>query len=267
MSDEHTSSKITWFNSPLRSNQKVSTLVNMIQVGQRYGIHQKRATPARQSTSSGSEEVSQTVRLVDMIDSNDGDDMVVDVGIEDTPETLELDPDINLDASSEGSSHISLGNRNPGEVVAASPPLMRDDLSRHSPRILDFLSRATSAGYKVINVDCECSLPIPPTTSSIQAQSTDDYLASLVDNLVYPIVSIKTSSEHDIARELLTFLIELECFACMLLTAREDGGFFVLLYKADELSQPFPLDTTRLEADWLQGYSHAQNAAFGLHTT
>ncbi|KAK0207382.1 hypothetical protein IW262DRAFT_1302855 [Armillaria fumosa] len=37
MPDEHTGSKITWFNSPLWSNQKVSTLVN---VGQWYDIHQ-----------------------------------------------------------------------------------------------------------------------------------------------------------------------------------------------------------------------------------
>ncbi|KAK0429635.1 hypothetical protein EV421DRAFT_1723029 [Armillaria borealis] len=40
MPDERTRLKITWFNSPLRINQKVSTLVNMIQVGQWYGIHQ-----------------------------------------------------------------------------------------------------------------------------------------------------------------------------------------------------------------------------------
>ncbi|KAK0205814.1 hypothetical protein DFS33DRAFT_1416495 [Desarmillaria ectypa] len=136
MSDEHTNSKITRFNSPPRSNQKVSTLINMIQVGQWYGIYQKegeksetqptiqfrnmqddlnkkRVTPARQSTSSGSEEeASETVRLVDMIDDDDEDDMVVDVDIEDTPDMLKLDPDINLDASSEeGSSRISLGSK------------------------------------------------------------------------------------------------------------------------------------------------------------
>ncbi|KAK0431439.1 ribonuclease H-like domain-containing protein [Armillaria borealis] len=40
MPDERTGSKITWFNSPLWINQKVSTLINMIQVGQWYGIHQ-----------------------------------------------------------------------------------------------------------------------------------------------------------------------------------------------------------------------------------
>jgi hypothetical protein len=40
MPDERTGSKITWFNSPLRANQGVQTLVNMIQVGQWYGIHQ-----------------------------------------------------------------------------------------------------------------------------------------------------------------------------------------------------------------------------------
>ncbi|KAK0220637.1 ribonuclease H-like domain-containing protein [Armillaria fumosa] len=38
MPDERTGSKITWFNSPLRSNQKVSTLVN---IGQWYDVHQK----------------------------------------------------------------------------------------------------------------------------------------------------------------------------------------------------------------------------------
>ncbi|PBK74686.1 hypothetical protein ARMSODRAFT_1013681 [Armillaria solidipes] len=126
MPDERTGSKITWFNSPLRSNQKVSTLVNMIQVGQWYGIHQKeggkskarptvksrnmqddlnkkRPTPARPTTGTvtgSSEEASETVRLVDMIDSEDEDeDMAIDVDVENTPDTLELDPDINLDAS------------------------------------------------------------------------------------------------------------------------------------------------------------------------
>ena len=39
MPDERTGSRITWFNSPLRGNQDVSTLVNMIQVGQWYGVH------------------------------------------------------------------------------------------------------------------------------------------------------------------------------------------------------------------------------------
>ena len=39
MPDERTGSKITWFNSPLRANQDISTLVNMIQVGQWYGVH------------------------------------------------------------------------------------------------------------------------------------------------------------------------------------------------------------------------------------
>ncbi|KAK0443131.1 uncharacterized protein EV420DRAFT_1577094 [Desarmillaria tabescens] len=38
---ERTNSMITWFNSPLRGNQKVSTVVDMIQVGQWYGIHMK----------------------------------------------------------------------------------------------------------------------------------------------------------------------------------------------------------------------------------
>jgi hypothetical protein len=41
MPDERTGSKITWFNSPLRANQDVSTLVNMIQIGQWYGVHKK----------------------------------------------------------------------------------------------------------------------------------------------------------------------------------------------------------------------------------
>ena len=42
MPDERTGSKITWFNSPLCANQDVSTLVNMIQVGQWYGVHKVR---------------------------------------------------------------------------------------------------------------------------------------------------------------------------------------------------------------------------------
>jgi hypothetical protein len=44
MPDERTGSNITWFNSLLQANQKVSTLVNMIQVGQWYRIHQVRST-------------------------------------------------------------------------------------------------------------------------------------------------------------------------------------------------------------------------------
>ena len=39
MPDERTRSRITWFDSPLRGNQDVSTLVNMIQVRQWYGVH------------------------------------------------------------------------------------------------------------------------------------------------------------------------------------------------------------------------------------
>ena len=39
MPDDRTGSRITWLNSPLRGNQDVSTLVNMIQVGQWYGVH------------------------------------------------------------------------------------------------------------------------------------------------------------------------------------------------------------------------------------
>jgi hypothetical protein len=42
MPDKRTGSKITWFNSPLRVKQDVSTLVNMIQVGQWYGVHKVR---------------------------------------------------------------------------------------------------------------------------------------------------------------------------------------------------------------------------------
>jgi hypothetical protein len=42
MPDERTGSKITWLNSPLRANQDVATLVNMIKVGQWYGIHMVR---------------------------------------------------------------------------------------------------------------------------------------------------------------------------------------------------------------------------------
>ncbi|KAJ7812436.1 hypothetical protein B0H14DRAFT_2856806 [Mycena olivaceomarginata] len=37
MPDERTNSHLTWFNSPLRGNQK--TLVDMIQIGQWYGKH------------------------------------------------------------------------------------------------------------------------------------------------------------------------------------------------------------------------------------
>ncbi|THV03439.1 hypothetical protein K435DRAFT_914113, partial [Dendrothele bispora CBS 962.96] len=39
MPDERTGSNFTWFNSPLRGNQTVGTLVNMIQVGQWYKFH------------------------------------------------------------------------------------------------------------------------------------------------------------------------------------------------------------------------------------
>ncbi|KAK0477282.1 ribonuclease H-like domain-containing protein [Armillaria novae-zelandiae] len=121
MPDERTGSKITWFNSPLRSNQKVSTLVNMIQVGQWYGVHQKegksklppnikfrnmdndlnrkRTTPAACGTSLSGEAL-QTVRLVDVIESEDEDDgSVTDTdNIGNTSGVLELDPDINLNA-------------------------------------------------------------------------------------------------------------------------------------------------------------------------
>ena len=37
MPDERTGSTLTWFNSPLRANQDVQTLVDMIQIGQWYG--------------------------------------------------------------------------------------------------------------------------------------------------------------------------------------------------------------------------------------
>lgn len=47
MPDERTGSNITWFNSPLRGNQHVSTLVNMIQVGQWYGVHAVSSFPFR----------------------------------------------------------------------------------------------------------------------------------------------------------------------------------------------------------------------------
>ncbi|KAJ6607061.1 ribonuclease H-like domain-containing protein [Mycena sp. CBHHK59/15] len=41
MPDERTNSHLTWFNSPLRGNQKAETLVDMIQIGQWYGKHAK----------------------------------------------------------------------------------------------------------------------------------------------------------------------------------------------------------------------------------
>jgi hypothetical protein len=40
MPDERTGSKLTWFNSALRSNQDVRTIVDMAQVGEWYGIHE-----------------------------------------------------------------------------------------------------------------------------------------------------------------------------------------------------------------------------------
>ena len=40
MADERTNSTITWLNnSPICGNQKVQTLVDLIQVGQWYGQH------------------------------------------------------------------------------------------------------------------------------------------------------------------------------------------------------------------------------------
>jgi hypothetical protein len=39
MPDERTNSTITWFNSPIHGNQMMSTLVDMIKVGQWYGKH------------------------------------------------------------------------------------------------------------------------------------------------------------------------------------------------------------------------------------
>jgi hypothetical protein len=39
MPDERTGSRMTWLNSPLRSQQDIWTLSNMIQVGQWYGTH------------------------------------------------------------------------------------------------------------------------------------------------------------------------------------------------------------------------------------
>jgi len=39
MPDERTNSTITWFNSPYRGNQLAGNLVDMIQVGQWYGVH------------------------------------------------------------------------------------------------------------------------------------------------------------------------------------------------------------------------------------
>ncbi|KAK7041309.1 ribonuclease H-like domain-containing protein [Favolaschia claudopus] len=41
MPDERTNSHLTWFNSPLRGNQKPETLIDMIQIGQWYGKHTK----------------------------------------------------------------------------------------------------------------------------------------------------------------------------------------------------------------------------------
>jgi hypothetical protein len=39
MPDERSGSKITWFNSLLRSRQSVQTLTDMVQIGQWYGSH------------------------------------------------------------------------------------------------------------------------------------------------------------------------------------------------------------------------------------
>lgn len=44
MADERTGSYLTWFNSALRANQKVDTLVNTVQVGQWYKTHQPRVS-------------------------------------------------------------------------------------------------------------------------------------------------------------------------------------------------------------------------------
>ena len=44
MADERTGSNMTWFNSALRSNQSVDTLVNLVQVGQWYKIHEPRVS-------------------------------------------------------------------------------------------------------------------------------------------------------------------------------------------------------------------------------
>ncbi|KAJ7892709.1 hypothetical protein B0H13DRAFT_1886597 [Mycena leptocephala] len=44
MPDERTNYNLTWFNSPLRGNQKPETLTDMIEVGEWYGKHVK--TPA-----------------------------------------------------------------------------------------------------------------------------------------------------------------------------------------------------------------------------
>ncbi|KAJ7244234.1 hypothetical protein C8J57DRAFT_1242945 [Mycena rebaudengoi] len=43
MADERTNRTLTWFNSPLRGNQKIETLFDMIQVGQWYGKHTRNA--------------------------------------------------------------------------------------------------------------------------------------------------------------------------------------------------------------------------------
>ncbi|TFK52816.1 hypothetical protein OE88DRAFT_1608814, partial [Heliocybe sulcata] len=41
MADERTGSRMTWLNSPLRGNQQVRSLTDMIMIGQWYGTHIK----------------------------------------------------------------------------------------------------------------------------------------------------------------------------------------------------------------------------------
>ena len=40
MPDERTGSKITWLNSALRANQDLRTIVDMVQVGEWYRVHE-----------------------------------------------------------------------------------------------------------------------------------------------------------------------------------------------------------------------------------
>ncbi|ESK80704.1 hypothetical protein Moror_16582, partial [Moniliophthora roreri MCA 2997] len=56
MPNEHTGSSITWLNSPLRNCQTVETLMQMLKVGQQYGVHMKKAK----------EKASPTVNLTDI---------------------------------------------------------------------------------------------------------------------------------------------------------------------------------------------------------
>ncbi|KAF8487250.1 hypothetical protein DFH94DRAFT_621639 [Russula ochroleuca] len=119
MPDERTGSKITWFNSPLRANQDVSTLVNMIQIGQWYSVHKKGGPkekhrpvvkfrdmekdlmPQSELSGSGRSAPLQRHDLHDSDDSGDSDDQGVDSSRSititvDENDTFRVDDDVNL---------------------------------------------------------------------------------------------------------------------------------------------------------------------------